>query len=133
VSQLLDPGSEFHVHHQWYLTTAMDVLLRTNFSVAEKNRLYRCLDRVLNHKQDLFLWLRQKWADLFQAEFEVLLYVNWCVTRCVIRFLSHEWLKKAPPWAGLERDKVSGAAIYSRNFRTGIVSRLYPVRQFFRL
>jgi hypothetical protein len=29
---------------------------------------------VLEHKQDLFLWLRQKWADLFKAEFEVLLY-----------------------------------------------------------
>src|SRR5713101_5667594 len=74
VSQLLDPGSEFRVHHQWYLTTAMDALLGTDFAVAEKNRLYRCLDRVLEHKQDLFLWLRQKWADLFKAEFEVLLY-----------------------------------------------------------
>jgi hypothetical protein len=29
---------------------------------------------VLEHKQELFLWLRQKWADLFHAEFEVLLY-----------------------------------------------------------
>jgi transposase len=29
---------------------------------------------VLEHKQELFLWLRQKWADLFQADFEVLLY-----------------------------------------------------------
>jgi hypothetical protein len=74
VSQLLDPGSEFRVHQQWYLTTAMDALLGTDFAVAEKNRLYRCLDRVLEHKQELFLWLRQKWADLFQAEFEVLLY-----------------------------------------------------------
>ncbi len=74
VSQLLDAGSEFRVHHQWYLTTAMDALLGTDFAVAEKNRLYRCMDRVLEHKQDLFLWLRQKWADLFQAEFEVLLY-----------------------------------------------------------
>ena len=74
VSQLLDPGSEFRVHRQWYLTTAMDTLLGTNFSVAEKDRLYRCLDRVLEHKQELFLWLRQKWADLFHAEFEVLLY-----------------------------------------------------------
>ena len=74
VSQLLDPGSEFRVHRQWYLTTAMDALLGTNFAVAEKDRLYRCLDRVLEHKQELFLWLRQKWADLFHAEFEVLLY-----------------------------------------------------------
>jgi len=28
---------------------------------------------VLEHQQELFLWLRQKWADLFQAEFEILL------------------------------------------------------------
>jgi hypothetical protein len=56
------------------LTTAMDALLGTDFAVAEKDRLYRCLDRVLDHKQDLFLWLRQKRADLFKAEFEVLLY-----------------------------------------------------------
>jgi transposase len=74
VNRLLDPGSEFRVHRQWYLTTAMDALLQTDFAVAEKNRLYRCLDRVLEHKQELFQWLRQKWADLFQAEFEVLLY-----------------------------------------------------------
>jgi len=52
----------------------MDALLGTDFAVAEKDRLYRCLDRVLKHKPELFLWLRQKLADLFQAEFEVLLY-----------------------------------------------------------
>jgi transposase len=74
VNRLLDPGSEFRVHRQWYLSTAMDALLGTDFAVAEKNRLYRCLDRVLEHKQELFLWLRQKWADLFPADFEVLLY-----------------------------------------------------------
>ena len=74
VNRLLDPGSEFHVHRQWYVDSAMDDLLDTDFAVAEKDRLYRCLDRVLKHKQDLFIWLKQKWADLFQADFEVLLY-----------------------------------------------------------
>ena len=39
VSQLLDPGSEFRVHRQWYLTTAMDALLGTDFAVAEKDPL----------------------------------------------------------------------------------------------
>jgi transposase len=42
--------------------------------VADKDRLYRCLDRVLAHKRELFGWLKQKWMDLFQADFEVLLY-----------------------------------------------------------
>jgi transposase len=74
VNRLLDPGSEFHLHRQWFVDSAMDELLETDFAVAEKDRLYRCLDRVLEHKQDLFVWLKQKWADLFHADFEVLLY-----------------------------------------------------------
>src|SRR6202021_2438109 len=74
VNRLLDPGSEFHIHRQWFVDSAMDELLETDFAVAGKDRLYRCLDRVLEHKQDLFVWLKQKWADLFQADFEVLLY-----------------------------------------------------------
>jgi transposase len=74
VNRLLDPGSEFHVHRQWYVGSAMDQLLETSFAVADKDRLYRCLDRVLEHKQELFVFLKQKWADLFAADFEVLLY-----------------------------------------------------------
>src|ERR1700756_3556127 len=74
VNRLLDPGSEFRVHRQWYVDSAMDELLKTSFSVAEKDRLYRCLDRVLEHKQELFVFLKQRWADLFAADFEVLLY-----------------------------------------------------------
>ena len=74
VNHLLDPASEWRVHRQWFLSTAMDELLNVDYAVAEKDRLYRCLDRVLEHKQDLFVWLRGKWADLFQADFEVLLY-----------------------------------------------------------
>jgi transposase len=74
VNRLIDPGSEFRVHRQWYVDSAMDELLETSFVVAEKDRLYRCLDRVLEHKQELFVFLKQKWADLFSADFEVLLY-----------------------------------------------------------
>lgn len=74
VNRLLDPGSEFHLHRQWYVDSAMDELLETDFAVAEKDRLYRCLDRILKHKQELFVFLKQKWADLFSADLEVLLY-----------------------------------------------------------
>jgi transposase len=74
VNRLLDPGSEFHVHRQWFVDSSMDELLQADFEVAEKDRLYRCLDRILKHKQELFVWLKQKWSDLFGADFEVLLY-----------------------------------------------------------
>jgi transposase len=74
VNRLLEPGSEFRVHRHWFVESAMDALLEADFAVAEKDRLYRCLDRIVEHKQELFVWLRQKWAELFQADFEVLLY-----------------------------------------------------------
>ncbi len=74
VNRLMDPGSEFRVHRQWFDRSAMAELLEVDFAVAEKDRLYRCLDRLLEHQQELFVYLRQRWQDLFQAEFDVLLY-----------------------------------------------------------
>ncbi len=74
VNRLLEPGSEFRVHRHWFVESGMDVLLEEDFSVAAKDRLYRCLDRILEHKAELFVWLKQKWAELFAADFEVLLY-----------------------------------------------------------
>lgn len=74
VNRLLEPGSEFRVHRHWFVESGMDVLLEEDFSVAAKDRLYRCLDRILEHKTELFVWLKQKWAELFAADFEVLLY-----------------------------------------------------------
>jgi transposase len=74
VNRLIEPGSEFRVHRHWFDHSAMDALLGEDFAVAEKDRLYRCLDRVLEHKQDLFVHLQQRWKDLFHAEFDLLLY-----------------------------------------------------------
>ncbi|MEK7730774.1 MAG: IS1634 family transposase [Planctomycetota bacterium] len=74
VNRLIDPGSEFHVHRQWFDQSAMDVLLGQDFAVAGKDRLYRCLDRVLEHKPELFVHLQQRWKDLFDAQFDLLLY-----------------------------------------------------------
>ena len=74
VNRLIEPGSEYRLHRHWFLSSAMDELLNTDFGIADKDRLYRCLDRVLEHKHDLFIFLRKKWADLFGADFEVLLY-----------------------------------------------------------
>lgn len=74
VNRLIDPGSEFRLHRQWFDRSAMGELLGLDFAVAEKDRLYRCLDRLLEHKQELFLHLRQRWQDLFNARFDILLY-----------------------------------------------------------
>jgi len=74
VSRLVSPGSEFRLHRQGFDQSAMGDLLGTGFAVAEKDRLYRCLDRILKHKATLFEHLRQRWQELFQARFDVLLY-----------------------------------------------------------
>ena len=74
VNRLIDPGSEFRVHRQWFDQSAMGELLEADFAVAEKDRLYRCLDRILEHKSALFQHLRERWQDLFQAQFDLLLY-----------------------------------------------------------
>jgi hypothetical protein len=74
VNRLIDPGSEFRVHRQWFARTAMDQLLDGEESASSKDRLYRCLDRVLAHKEELFQHLQRRWKDLFAADFDVLLY-----------------------------------------------------------
>jgi hypothetical protein len=74
VNRPIDPGSEFRVHRQWFDHSAMGELPSEDFALAEKDRLYRCLDRILEHEQELFAHLRQRWVDLFGAEFDVLLY-----------------------------------------------------------
>src|SRR6266545_445190 len=72
--RLIDPGSEWRLHRQWFEQSAMADLLGADYALVEKNVLYRCLDKLLPHKQALFWHLRQRWQDLFGARFEVLLY-----------------------------------------------------------
>lgn len=72
--RLIDPGSEWRLHRQWFDASAMADLLNADFALAEKNTLYRCLDRLVAHKDDLFKFLCRRWGELFDAKFDVLLY-----------------------------------------------------------
>jgi hypothetical protein len=74
VNRRLAPRSELFVHEKWFGQTAMDLLLDTDARVADKDRLYRCLDRLVAHKPALEQHLAQQWKDLFGATFDVLLY-----------------------------------------------------------
>ncbi len=74
VRQLVAPGSKWHLHRQWFLASAMDQLLGEDFAVAAKNRLYRCLDRIDQHRAELFTHLQARWKDLFGATYDLLLY-----------------------------------------------------------
>jgi transposase len=72
--RLVDPGSEWRLHRHWFDASAMADLLDSDFALAEKNTLYRCLDRLVEHKDDLFKFLKRRWGELFGAKFDVLLY-----------------------------------------------------------
>jgi transposase len=72
--RLLAPGSEWRLHRQWFEGSAMADLLGEDVGLAEIHKLYRCHDRLLEHKQALFDHLVGRWRDLFNVNFDVLLY-----------------------------------------------------------
>lgn len=72
--RLLDPGSEWRLHRDWFKNSAMRDLLKEDDSVAAKDTLYRCLDKLCEHKPGLFSFLKTQWSLLFNASYEVLLY-----------------------------------------------------------
>jgi len=99
--RLIDPGSEWQLHRQWYQDSAMGDLLGAGYELVEIHKLYACLDRLLPHKRALFDHLTERWKDLFNASFEVLLYD-----------LTSTYFESAPPFAegdkrrhGYSRDK----------------------------
>jgi transposase len=102
--RLIDPGSEWRLHRQWFERSAMSDLLGEDFDLVQKDNLYRCLDKLLAHKTDLFSFLQQRWKTLFDAKFEVLLYD-----------LTSTYFECDPPEAGKRRHG------YSRDKRSDCV------------
>jgi Transposase DDE domain len=73
--RLIDPGSEWRLHRHWFEHSAMGDLLGADFGqLAESHKLYECHDLILKYKAPLFDHLTQRWKDLFNAKFDVLLY-----------------------------------------------------------
>ena len=106
VYRLLDPGSEWRLHRLWFDRSAMADLLGEDFGIAEKDTLYRCLDKLLAHKTDLFSHLQARWATLFDATYEVLLYD-----------LTSTYFEGDPPFPEADKRKFG----YSRDKRSDCV------------
>jgi len=104
--RLIDPGSEWRLHKQWFEASAMADLLGEDFSLAEIHKLYECHDFLLEHKSALFNHLTQRWKDLFNAKFDVLLYD-----------LTSSYFESSPPF-GAEDKRQFG---YSRDKRSDCV------------
>src|SRR5437016_3696203 len=104
--RLLAPGSEWRLHREWFERSAMADLLGEDLGLAEIHKLYRCHDRLLEHKQALFDHLVGRWRDLFNISFDVLLYD-----------LTSTYFEADPPFA--EGDKRRHG--YSRDHRPDCV------------
>jgi transposase len=74
INRLCAPGSELAIEERWYPATALDDLLGIEEGKINDTRLYRCLDRILPQKTKLEQHLKQRYGELFGAEFDVLLY-----------------------------------------------------------
>jgi hypothetical protein len=72
--RLLDPGSEWRLHRQWFEASAMADVLGEDVGLVQIDKLYRCLDKLLVHKEDFFSFLKGRWQSLFGIGFDVLLY-----------------------------------------------------------
>lgn len=94
------------LHWQWWASTALDELLGLHLPVRDKDTLYRCLDRLLQHRPALFQHLRERWQDLFGAKFDVLLYD-----------LTSTYFESAPPFPAGDKRRFG----YSRDQRPDCV------------
>ena len=101
-NRLVDPSSEWRVHREWFKRSAMRDLLGCGEALSAKDTLYRCLDEIIEHKDGLFKYLRERWTDLFNASYDVLLYD-----------LTSTYFESEPPFP--ENDK--RAYGYSRDHR----------------
>ena len=71
--RLIHPGSEWRLHRQWDRSAIGD-LLGEDARLADSHKLYRCLDKLVEHKEVLFTHLTERWKTLFNPRFDVLLY-----------------------------------------------------------
>src|SRR2546427_1515743 len=74
INRLCAPGSELAIEQRWYPSTALDDLLQIEDGKINDTRMYHCLDSILRHKTKLERHLKNRYGELFGAEFDVLLY-----------------------------------------------------------
>ena len=71
--RLLSPGSEWRLHRQWFEHRALRDLLGADDGLAGIHTLYACGSSSGTQERG-FRSLVQRWRDLFNVEFDVLLY-----------------------------------------------------------
>ncbi len=68
------PSSELQVAESWYDKTALDDLLGVKSDKVIEDRLYRALDALLPHKDELCRHLQRRYGELFGCTFDFMFY-----------------------------------------------------------
>jgi transposase len=74
LARLCEPSSELSIAERWYRGTALEEMLGVPSTAVNDDRLYRALDRLLPHKETLERHLRAKLGELFELDYDLLLY-----------------------------------------------------------
>ncbi len=74
LGRLVDSSSELHLAEHGYEANALAELLGVPAAKVNDDRLYRALDQLLPHKQTLEKHLKQRLGELFQLDYDLLLY-----------------------------------------------------------
>jgi len=74
IARLCEPTSELAIAERWYRSTALEDILGVSVESVNDDRLYRALDRLLPHKEALEGHLRSKLSELFELDYDLLLY-----------------------------------------------------------
>lgn len=73
-NRLCDPGSELSIEEKWYKATALSDLLMIPEDKINTDRLYRCLDHLIVHKDGLEKHLKARYGELFEIKYDIILY-----------------------------------------------------------
>ncbi len=68
------PSSELQIAESWYEKTALDDLLGVRSDKISEDRLYRALDALLPHKDELCRHLQKRYGELFSCSFDFMFY-----------------------------------------------------------
>lgn len=74
LARFCEPSSELHIADTWYWRTALEDMLGVSCGQIHEQRLYRGLDQVLPHKEAMERLLKERFATMFDAQFDLILY-----------------------------------------------------------
>lgn len=74
IARFCDPKSELYIAEHFYGHSALADLMGIPNDLVYDNRLYRALDQLLPHKEALEKHLKQRLGDLFNIDYDLLLY-----------------------------------------------------------